>query len=161
MYHSHLLPHTVHKATRIVISDFTARGLAVLCWSPWLILHNVFAECAKCRFSGQANTTWGPSAKRSPIQYGLNYIGAYVRTRMHEPEFEPSCNRVVAYWHTSQSPHSIWCSPTRPHCHWDWRIIGCAMAAERWVCQWYPIFPPWNQCLKWKFARTQMSPRMI
>ena len=37
-------------------------------------------------------------------------------------------------WHTSQSPYTIWCSPTRRYCHWDWRIgIGCAMAAERWV----------------------------
>ena len=41
---------------------------------------------------------------------------------------------AIIVWHTSQSPHTIWCSPTRPHCHWDWRIgIGCAMAAERWV----------------------------
>ena len=48
------------------------------------------AECAKCGFSGQANTTrgpsteleMGPSPKRSPIQYGRpNYIGAYVRTK--------------------------------------------------------------------------------
>ena len=38
-------------------------------------------------------------------------------------------------WYTSQSPHTIWCSTARPHCHWDWRIgIDCAMmAAEHWV----------------------------
>ena len=43
------------------------------------------AECAKCWFSGQANTTWGPSTEsvvHRPIQYGRpNYIRAYVRTK--------------------------------------------------------------------------------
>ena len=35
-------------------------------------------ECANGGFSGQANTTLGPSPKWSPIQYGRpNYIGAY------------------------------------------------------------------------------------
>ena len=39
------------------------------------------AECAKYGFSGQANTAWGPSLKRYPIQYGrLSYIEVYVRT---------------------------------------------------------------------------------
>ena len=56
------------------------------------------AECAKCGFSGQANTTLGPSPKRSPIQYGHpNYIGAYLRTKCTSQNSSRTCNRVVAY----------------------------------------------------------------
>ena len=57
-------------------------------------------ECAKCRFSRQANTTWGPLPKRSPIQYGRpNYIGAYVHTKCtsQNSSRKCTCNRVVAY----------------------------------------------------------------
>ena len=85
------------------------------------------AECAKCGFSGQANTTLGPSPKRSPIQYDRpNFIGAFVRTKCTSQNSIRTCYVIgllhtEIVWHTSQPPHSIWCSPTRPHCHWDWR----------------------------------------
>ena len=59
------------------------------------------AGCAKCGFSGQANTTLGPSPKRSPImpfQCGRpNYIGAYVRMKSRSQNLIRICNRVVAY----------------------------------------------------------------
>ena len=48
------------------------------------------AECAKCGFSGQANTAWGPSPKRSPMQYShQSYFGSIRTHKMHKPEFEP------------------------------------------------------------------------
>ena len=56
------------------------------------------AECAKCGSAGRANTTWGPSPKRSPIQYGRpNYFGAYVRTKCTSQNSSRTCHRVVAY----------------------------------------------------------------
>ena len=54
------------------------------------------AECAKCGFSGQANTTWGPSPKRSPMQYNhQSYFGAYIRTKCTSQNLSRARKRVV------------------------------------------------------------------
>ena len=75
------------------------------------------AECAKCGFSGQANTTWGPSTEfsgPSPDSIWPSEFHRSIRT------------------HNTLANHRT--HNTRPHCHFDWRMgIGCAMAAERWV----------------------------
>ena len=95
------------------------------------------AECAKCGFSGQANTTLGPSTEfsiPSPDQiwaYGRpNYIGEYTR----EPGFEPYMQQGFCIQRLFDTLANHRTHNTRPHCHFDWRMgIGCAMAAERWV----------------------------
>ena len=100
------------------------------------------AECAKCGFSGQANTTWGPSRVQWVHRPNGPQFNMAVRITSEHAYRRNVWARIRAVhvigllhteivWHTSQSPHTIWCSPTRPH--WDWRRIGCAMAAERWV----------------------------
>ena len=103
------------------------------------------AECTKCGFSGQANTTRGPSMdsvgpspKRSPINMAVRITSEHTYARNARARIRAihviGLLHTEIVWHTSQLPHTIWCSPTHPHCHWDWRIgIGCAMAAERWV----------------------------
>ena len=123
-----------------MISAYIARGLAVLCWSPWLI-----AECAKCGFSGKAtrpgvhplseleNYPW---VHRPIAQYGRpNYIGAYVRTICTSQTSNRTCDMVVAYrdclTHKPITAHQFG-APRRV------RIgigvgIGCVMAAKRWV----------------------------
>ena len=115
------------------------------------------AECAKCGFSGQANTTWGPSTDRpNDPQFNMAVRITSEHTCARNAQARIRAIYVIGLlhteivWDTSQSPHTIWCSPTRPHCHWDWRIgIGCAMAAERWV--WANeisiFFPCRDQCL--------------
>ena len=89
------------------------------------------AECAKCGFSGQANTTLvqpRSSVFHRPIQYGRpNYI-------THEPEFEPgSCVQRLFDTLANHRTHNTW-----PHCHFDWRMgIGCATLG---MDQWETIF---------------------
>ena len=78
------------------------------------------AEYAKCGFSGQANMTWGPSPKRYP-QFNM----AILVTLKHAYAQNARARIWTVYviwllhtevvWHTNQSPHAIWCSPTRPH----------------------------------------------
>ena len=125
-----------------MISAFTARGLAVLCWSPWLIPHTVLLNAQNAGSAGKQTrpgvhprSSVGPSPKR----YGRsNYTSEHThaqnaRARIRAVHVIGLLHTEIV-WHRSQSPHTIWCSPTHPHCHWDWRIrIGCAMAAERWV----------------------------
>ena len=75
------------------------------------------AECAKCGFSGQANTTWGPSTEfsgPSPDSIWPSELNQSIRT------------------HNTLANHCT--HNTHPHCHFDWRMgIGWAMAAQRWV----------------------------
>ena len=57
------------------------------------------------------------------------YIGAYVRTkctRQNSSRHVIELLHTEVVWHTSQSPHTIWCSPTRPHRDWrrDWLCDG-------------------------------------
>ena len=84
-----------------MISDFTARGLAVSCWSPWLILHNVLLNVQNAGSVGKRTRLWVHRPNGSPImpiQYGRpTYIGAYVRTKCMSQNLSRTCNRVVAY----------------------------------------------------------------
>ena len=89
------------------------------------------AECAKCGFSEQANTTLvhpRSSVFHRPIQYGRpNYI-----TR--EPGFEPYMQQGCCIQRLFDTLANHRTHNMRPHCHFDWRMgIGCVMAAERWV----------------------------
>ena len=106
------------------------------------------AECAKCRFSGQANTIWGPPTDRSN---GPQFNMAVRITSEHTCARNAQARIRAIVWYTTR---------------WDWRIgIGCAMAAECWV--WANeisiFFPRRDQCLTHvltrKFARTQISLR--
>ena len=88
------------------------------------------AECATCGFSGQANTAWGPSTKRSPMQYGRpSYFGAYVRTKCTSQNSSRARKRVVAYiscfTHKPITARYL-VLPTRPHRDWrrDWLCDG-------------------------------------
>ena len=94
---------------------------------PILLPHNVLPNAQNAGSAdkrtrpGAIHRTMDPLLKRSPIQNGRpSYIGAYVRTKCTSQNSSRARNSVV--WHTSQSPHAIWCSPTRPHRYWrrDW-----------------------------------------
>ena len=102
------------------------------------------AECAKCRFSGQAtqaNTAWGPSTDLIPWVHCPNgpQFKMAVRVTSEHTYARNARARIRAVqllgllhtevvWHrdTSQSPHAIRCSPTRPHMNWrmDWLCDG-------------------------------------
>ena len=104
-----------------VINAFTAQGLAVLCWSPWLIPHNVLLNAQNAGSAGK-RTRPGVHRPNGPqFNMAIRITLEHRTHEMHEPEFEP-----YIVWHTSQSSHTIWCSLTRPHCHWDWR--------RDWLC---------------------------
>ena len=75
----YLKPHVRHQRVY-------GMGTSGFMLSPVTPPTQCVAECAKCWFSGQANTVWGPLPKRSPIQNGRpSYIGAYVRTLFGAP----------------------------------------------------------------------------
>ena len=122
------------------------------------------AGSAKCGFSGQANTAWGPSPKRSPIQYGRpSYIGAYVRTKCTSQNSSCACNRVVAYrGYLTHKPMTA-CYLVLPDGRHVRIGIGCAMAVERRV--WaneistfsYPVISVYLTYGNGKFARTKSS----
>ena len=105
-----------------------------LCWSPWLIPHNVLLNAQTAGSEDKRTWPWvqpRSSVFHRPIQYGHpNYIGEYTREPGFEPYMQQGCCiqrlfDILANHHTHN---------TRPHCHFDWRMgIGCAMAAERWV----------------------------
>ena len=66
----YLRPHVHHQC------DY-GMGTSGLVLIPVTHPTQCVAECAKCGFCRQANTAWGPSPKRSPIQHGRpNYNGA-------------------------------------------------------------------------------------
>ena len=102
-----------------------------LCWSPWLIPHNVLLN-AQTAGSADKRTRLGPTTEflwsHRPIQYGRpNYI-------THEPGFEPgSCVQRLFDTLANHRTHN-----TRPHCHFDWHMgIGCATLG---MDQWETIF---------------------
>ena len=118
-----------------MISAFTARGLEVLCWSPWLLPHKVLLNTQN---AGSAGKRTRPRVHRpNGPQFNMTIRITSEHTYARNARARIRAIHVIGLfhteivWHTSQSPHTIWCSPTRPH--WDWRRIGCAMAAERWV----------------------------
>ena len=108
---------------------------------------------AECGFSGQANTTLGPSPKRSPImpiQYGrLNYIGAYVRTKCTSQNLSRTCNRVVAYrdclTHKPITAQHLVLPDASALAYRDWLCDGgWTLGMGQWDIY---IFLRWDQCL--------------
>ena len=87
------------------------------------------AECANCGFSGQANTTLVPFTEFSvpspdPIWPSELHRRIHARARIRAVHATGLFDTLA-----NHRTHN-----TRPYCHFDWRIvIGCAMAAERWV----------------------------
>ena len=116
----HLKPHVRHQRV-------TAWGLAVLCWSPWLIPHNMLPNAQNAGSAGKRTPLLGGPSRQSvpnstwPSE--LHRSNLHVHHKMHESEFEPYSHTEVV-WHISQSPHAIWCSPTLPHRDWlcGWRL---------------------------------------
>ena len=142
-----LKPHV----SRFAISGFTAWELAVLCWSTWLLPHNVLPNAQN---AGSAGKQTGPGVHR---QNGHQFKMA-VRVTSQDVYAQNAWARIRAMhvigllhtevvWHTSHSLHAIWCSPTRPHRDWhsDWLCDG------RWTLgmgQWdIHIFLRREQCL--------------
>ena len=92
----------------------------------------------------------------------------YVRMKCTTQNSSRARNRFVApqhtevVWHTSQSSHAIWCSPTRPHMDWrrDWLCDGdWTLGIGQWDLH---IFLRRDQCLIHvrigEVERTQISP---
>ena len=87
-----------------------------LCWSPWLIPHNVLLNAQNA----------GSADKRTRTHGRPNYI-----TR--EPGFEPYMQQGCCIQRLFDTLANHCTHNMRPHCHLDWRMeIGCAMVAERW-----------------------------
>ena len=105
-----------------------------LCWSLWLILHNVLLNAQNAGSADKRTRPWvhpRSSVFHRPIQYGRpNYIREYTR----EPGFEPYMQQGCCIQRLFDTLANHRTHNTCPHCHFDWRMgIGCAMAAERWV----------------------------
>ena len=105
-----------------------------LCWSPWLIPHNVLLNAQNAGSADKRTRPWvhpRSSVFHRPIQYGRpNYIREYTR----EPGFEPYMQQGCCIQRLFDTLANHRTHNTSPHYHFDWRMgIGCAMAAERWV----------------------------
>ena len=80
-----------------------------------------FAECAKCGFSGQANT----NLVQPPSFYGpIAQSNMAVRITLHTSQ---GSSRVLPYRDCLDTLANHRIHNTQPHCHFDWRMgIGCA-----------------------------------
>ena len=89
-----LKPHVRDKC-------LSARELAVLCWSPWLIPHNVLLNARNAGSAGKRTRPWvhpRSSVIHRPIQYGRpNYVNTFVHTKCTSQISSRTCKRVVAY----------------------------------------------------------------
>ena len=137
-----------------MISNFTARWLAVLCWSLWLIPHNVLLNAQNAGLAGKRTRLWVHLPNGPQFNMAVRITSEHTYTRNARARIRAvhviGLLHTEIVWHTSQSPHSIWCSPMHPYCHWDWRIgIGCAMAAECWVwaSEISTFILRWDQCV--------------
>ena len=89
------------------------------------------AECAKCGFSGANEHSLGSIAQTGP-QSEMTVKVTSERTHARNARVRIRAMHVIgllhteAVWHTSQSLHAIWCSPTCPHRDWgrDWLCDG-------------------------------------
>ena len=130
-----LKPHVCHQR----VYGMGTSGFMLIPVTPPI---QCVAECAKCGFSGQANTAWGPSSrqsggpspKRSPILNGhLSYIEAYVCTKCMSQN--SSCARnyvccIQSLFDTQANHRMLFGAPRRIRIGtgvWS----GCAMAVER------------------------------
>ena len=98
--HKVLKPHVRDKRLYGTLTS----GLMLI---PVTHLTQCVAECAKCGFSGQANTTWGPSTEfsgPSPDSIWPSEFHRSIRT------------------HNTLANHCT--HNTRPHCHFDWWRYG-------------------------------------
>ena len=160
-----------------MISDFTAQELAVLavlCWSPWLIPHNVLLNAQNAGSAGKRTWVWvhrpnGPQFNiNMAVRITSEHTCTYARNALVSQNLSRTCNRVVAYrdclTHKPITEHHL-VLPEASALPLDWRIgTGCAMAAERWVWanEISTLFLRWDQCLPYwhgEFARTQISLR--
>ena len=101
-----------------------------LCWSPWLIPHNVLLNAQNAGSADKRTRPWvhpRSSVFHRPIQYGRpNYIGEYTREPGFEPYMQQCCCTQRLFdthivWHNHRTHN------TRPHCHFDWLYGG-------WLC---------------------------
>ena len=117
----------------VIISGFMAWGLAVLCWSPWLLPHNVLLNAQN---AGQRASEHGLGS----IAHTVPRFNMAVRVTSEHAFAQNARARIRAVhvigllhievvWCTSQSLHGTLFGAPR-----HVRIgIGCAMVVERWV----------------------------
>ena len=112
-------------------------GTSGLMLIPVTHLHTMCCRMRKMRVQWASEHSLGFINQTVPDSIWPSELHRSIRTHEMHPSNNSSrtCNRVVALqrlsWHTSQSPHAIWCSRRV-------RIeigvgIGCAMAVEHWV----------------------------
>ena len=98
------------------------------------IIHNVLPNAQNASSAGK--WTWPGVHQPNGPQFNMAIRVTSEQTYAHNAWARIRAVHVIGLlhtgdvWHTSQSPHAIWCSPTCPHS--DWRMVGC-VAFERWV----------------------------
>ena len=110
------------QSLTFAISGFTTWRLAVSCRSPWLLPK-------KCRRIWRVRVQWASEHDLASIAQTVPKsiwpFELHQRIHMHKmKENRIRAMRIIGLlhtevvWHTHQSPHTIWCSPMRPHMDW-------------------------------------------
>ena len=119
--------HFTHKSThnknkKVFHVEWLSIVFTQLCFiAPWHVrIYGVWSGCAAAsfictvcmglslRYPDMSTSKWdnGPNAQKVP--------NSIWRNRLRAVRIIWLLHTKVA-WHTSHSPHAIWCSPTRPH----------------------------------------------
>ena len=92
------------KATRSWQRPLFVTLTSGVCWSPWLIPHNVLLNAQNAGSADKRTWPWSNNG----VQCTITRSNMAVRiTLQHEPGFEPGFLRTEIVWHTSQSPAHI------------------------------------------------------
>ena len=132
-------------------SGFRAWGLAVFCWFPRLFPHNVLPNAQNAGSTGKQTRPGvhrpnGPQFNMAVWGKSEHMYAQNARARIRAVHVIGLLHTQVV-WHTSQSLHAIWCSPTSPHRDWrrDWLCDGIWMLGmDQWDIH---IFLCRHQCL--------------
>ena len=114
------------KATRVRDKRLYGTGLAVLCWSLWLISHNVLLNAQNVGSAGKQ--TWpGVHCPNGPQ---FNMAVRITSEHTYTQDVIGCC--IQRLFDTQANHHTPFGAPRRVRM-WIGIGIGCAMAAERWV----------------------------
>ena len=96
-----------------------------LCWSPWLIPHNVLLNAQNAGSADKRTRPWSTHVVQCSIARSNMAAGITLRASQ---DLRGCCIQRLFDTLANHRTHN-----THPHCHLDWRMgIGCAMVAERW-----------------------------
>ena len=102
----------------------------VLRWSPWLLPHNVLPNAQNAGSAGKRTWPWvhrpnSPQFKMAVRVASEHTYARNARARIRAMHVIGLLHTEVV-WHTSQSPHTIWCSR---HVR-----VGIGVRRRDWLC---------------------------